>query len=719
MNTGEIGRPTLLGMAEWEIVLFYTLALCSLVVCIGGFVLLWRKYRRGRDVMRAHPRIGEFVRRIMRAMGSLTIMRDDPAAGVAHATVFTGFSLLFLGTLIVLVDRDIFHFVLPSLVFWNNDFYLGFSLVMDIAGLILISGVLWLTIRRAFFRSEQFDTNHAWRKNDSRVGMRIADWGFPMLLLAIVISGMLLEGVRLVIERPAFETWSPVGWWVADLLENAGLESPEASGWYSPVWWLHSIASLSFVALLPYSKAVHIILGAFSIAVYDPSLVRNLPPSWGEAGEGYSRIEDFTRTELLSLDACIRCGRCHALCPAAQSGLPLSPRDFILDMRTHLERPFTVKSSILRKRNGTDGNGSQSTTVTGRQSKHEDKTRSLAGDVIPEKTLWSCITCAQCVEHCPMGLNHIPLVVQLRRSLMLEGKVDEELQQTLVNLQRTGNAMGKSERMRSRWTDGLPFPLRDARKEEVEYLWFLGDNASFDPRVQDATRATAILFHKAGLDFGIVYESERNAGNDVRRIGEEGLFEMLMEKNLRIIEKCRFSKIVTTDPHTLNTLRNEYTPTMPFTVFHSTEILRELFDNGLLPRCFDTNGRVTYHDPCYLGRYNNITDAPRALLEATGYSIVEMRRSRRDGWCCGAGGGRLWMEDIPCDGERPAEQRLREAAALPDVHTLVTACPKDLVMFADALKTTGLEMSFAVRDIASMVLQVVGETENELSVKEY
>jgi Fe-S oxidoreductase len=302
---------------------------------------------------------------------------------------------------------------------------------------------------------------------------------------------------------------------------------------------------------------------------------------------------------------------------------------------------------------------------------------------------------------------------------MLEGKVDEQLQQTLMNLQRNGNAMGKSDRARARWTDGLTFSLRDARKEEVEYLWFLGDNASFDPRVQDATRATAILFHRAGLDFGIVYEAERNAGNDVRRLGEEGLFEMLMEKNLRILEKCRFNKIVTTDPHSYNTLRNEYATAAPFDVYHATEILLALFDAGLLPRSLDDNGSVTYHDPCYLARYNNIIEAPRALLDAAGYTIVEMQRNRRDAWCCGAGGGRLWMEEIPSDGERPAERRLREAAALSGVGTMVTACPKDLVMFADALKTTGLETSFAVRDIASVVLEAVGETENELTVKEY
>jgi Fe-S oxidoreductase/nitrate reductase gamma subunit len=719
MSVGEIGRATLLGMPGWAIILFYALALTALSFFSIGFILLWRKYRWGRKTLRIRPGRRELVRRLLRAVGSVTVMRDDPTTGVAHATVFSGFFLLFLGTLIVLVDRDILRFLFPSLIFWKGDFYLGFSLVMDIAGLMLLAGLLWLMIRRAFLRPRQLEYEHAWRPEDDRTGMRIADWGFPTLILFIVASGLLLEGTRLVIARPAFEIWSPAGCWTADHLEGAGMDARAATAWYPALWWLHSIASLGFVALIPYSKAVHLILATVSVVWQDPSLTRELPVPVGDSAEGYSGTKDFTWHELLSLDACIRCGRCHALCPAAQSGLPLSPRDFVLDLRAHMEMPFTLKSLFPRIGAETKTNGHRATPGTVRAGGNGSSGPVLAGGVIPETTLWSCITCAQCVEHCPVGVNHVPLVVQLRRSLMLEGKVDEQLQQTLVNLQRTGNAMGQSDRMRARWTQGLPFPLRDARKEEVEYLWFIGDNASYDPRVQEATRATARLFRMADLDFGILYEAERNAGNDVRRLGEEGLFEMLREKNQRILEKCRFRRIVTTDPHSYNTLRNEYKTAPPLKLQHASEVLLELIDAGLLPRAIGIRGCVTYHDPCYLARYNGVTEAPRDLLHAAGYLVVEMQRNRRDAWCCGAGGGRLWMEDIPSSRERPAEQRLREAASIPGVDTLVTACPKDLVMFADALKTTGLETTFIVRDIASMVLEAIGATEKKLTEKEY
>jgi len=342
-----------------------------------------------------------------------------------------------------------------------------------------------------------------------------------------------------------------------------------------------------------------------------------------------------------------------------------------------------------------NGNGNGTAAATDAQT---------LGTLLPTETLWSCTSCVNCAAHCPVGVNHVPLMVQLRRAAVNRGEVDEQLQQTLIQLLRSGNAMGKSDRMRAKWTAGLPFKIRDARREAVEWLWFVGDNASYDPRVQESTRNAARLFEAAGLDYGILYEAERNAGNDVRRVGEEGLFEMLVEKNMQGFERARCSAVITTDPHSYNTLKNEY-PAFGFElpVFHYTEVLRDLVTEGRLKLVARDGLQLTYQDPCYLSRYNGITAAPRALLRAAGAEIIEMDRSGRDAWCCGAGGGRLWMEDIPAEGMRPAEQRIREAAALPGVDTIVTACPKDAVMFSDAIKTVGLEGRFFVRDIADVV----------------
>jgi Fe-S oxidoreductase len=260
--------------------------------------------------------------------------------------------------------------------------------------------------------------------------------------------------------------------------------------------------------------------------------------------------------------------------------------------------------------------------------------------------------------------------------------------------------------MRAKWTQTSGLKIKDARKEAVEYLWFVGDYASYDPRCEDITKKAAHVFARAGLDFGLLYEAERNAGNDVRRVGEEGLYEMLRDKNLQALGKAKFQRIVTTDPHTYHTLKNEY----PWNgqrpeVQHYTEVLDGLIQAGKLPLKQKLTGRVTYHDPCYLGRYNGVYDAPRRVLRALGLEVREMPRCRDRSYCCGAGGGRIWMEDTEKIAERPAENRIREAAALEGVQTFVVACPKDIAMFRDAVKTTGLEGKIAVKDLAELVAE--------------
>jgi Fe-S oxidoreductase len=299
----------------------------------------------------------------------------------------------------------------------------------------------------------------------------------------------------------------------------------------------------------------------------------------------------------------------------------------------------------------------------------------------------------------------------MRRHLVGQGSVSPTLEDVLVKYNRYGNSFGQSDRSRSKWTQGLDFPIKDARKEPVEYLWFVGDYASFDNRLQNATRATAKIFNKAGLDFGILYEGEKNAGNDVRRIGEEGLFETLKEKNLQSLEKAQFHKIVTTDPHTYNTLKNEYGlngETGKKGVKHYTEVIDDLIQSGRLNFHKKLDYSVTYHDPCYLGRYNGIYQPPRRIVTDTGAKLVEMPRHLSTSYCCGAGGGRIWMEDGTKVKERPAENRIREAVSLDGVHTLVTACPKDVVMFQDAAKTTDNEGKIVVRDLSELVWEAAG-----------
>jgi Fe-S oxidoreductase len=291
----------------------------------------------------------------------------------------------------------------------------------------------------------------------------------------------------------------------------------------------------------------------------------------------------------------------------------------------------------------------------------------------------------------------------MRRSLIDQGIVEPGLKTALMSLGKQGNSFGQSGRGRARWADELPTPLRDARRDDVDWLWFVGDFASFDVRVQQATRLVARVFQAAGLDFGILFEGERNAGNDVRRAGEEGLFEILVEHNLGQLGTARFRRIVTTDPHTLNTLRNEY-PEFggTYEVWHYSQLLAGLLEYGNLTVRRPISRRVTYHDPCYLARYNDVTRAPREVLAGIGADLVEMPRNGANTFCCGAGGGRIWMDDSGLR-ERPSEQRMREAAALERVTEFVTACPKDLTMYTAAAKATGLDGRLAVTDLIELV----------------
>ena len=452
---------------------------------------------------------------------------------------------------------------------------------------------------------------------------------------------------------------------------------------------------LGFIAYLPHSKAMHIILDFVNLMFKDEMAAKRLPKVTEEKmkeGMGYLKLEDFTWKELMDFDACTKCGRCHVACPARASGAPLSPRDLILEMRTYAETTAGTKEWFMQQ----ESNG-----WTGK------KNPALAGDVIKADTLWSCTTCMACVEACPVGIEHLTTIVNLRRTLVDEGTMEDSLQDVLMNIGDYGNSFGQSDRMRAKWTKELDFKIKDARKEEVDYLWFVGDFASYDQRIQGISRKVAKILNDAGVNFGIMYEAEKNSGNDVRRIGEEGLYEMLVEDNMAALEEASFKEIFTTDPHTLNTLKNEY-PDFGgnYTVKHYTQLLIELIKSGKIQIKNKLNYTVTYHDPCYLGRYNGITEEPRELLKLLGVTVKEMPRNRSNSFCCGAGGGRIWMDDSKLE-KRPSEMRIEEALALGQIDCFIVSCPKDYAMYSDAVKTSGNEGKLVVKDVVELLEEAI------------
>ena len=312
------------------------------------------------------------------------------------------------------------------------------------------------------------------------------------------------------------------------------------------------------------------------------------------------------------------------------------------------------------------------------------------------------------METCPVRNEHVPLIVEMRRKLVEQGKLDATLQETLMSLQRYGNSQGASPRKRFDWAKDIPQPIKDAEKEPVQTLWFLGDYAAYHPSSARVSRMVALLFQAMGLDFGCLLKSEKSAGNDVRRVGEEGLFEMLAEQNMKALDNAQFQRIVTTDPHTYHTLKHEYNRFgLDKPVYHYSEILDEAIQQGWLNLRQKAEGVAVLHDACYLGRYNGIYDPPRRVLDALGMKRLEMPRNREHSFCCGAGGGKIWMEDDESVKERPAVNRIREALAIDGVTHFVVVCPKDLGMFEDAVKTVGAEDRLKVVDLGELVFEAI------------
>ncbi len=667
---------------------FYVIAFATIAIFLYGFWKRYKSYRRGRDSGRFNKLGARFMKAAAIMAKNSTVFKRDKFAGFAHWMIFWGFIVLLIGIAIVALDHDFLRFLGIHLL--QGKFYLGFSFFLDIFGLLFIVGLVMMMLRRGS-KPPQLDYTRSDLESEAydRKGYSTDDNIFLWLLLLIAVTGFVIEGVRIAADRPSFEVWSPVGWGIACLVDAVGLTA-SSNSIHLYTWWGHAVMVMIFIAYIPFSKAMHMLVDYANLMFTDDLAAKRLPGVSEEQmkkGMGYQTIEDFTWTELMGFDACTKCGRCHVACPAQAAGTPLSPRDLILDLRTYSETTGGVSEWFMQ------------------QFTDDSKPRkSVAGGVIKKDVLWSCTTCMACVDACPVGIEHLTSIVSLRRTLVDEGDMEDMLQDTLMNIGDYGNSFGQSERMRAAWTKELDFKIKDARKEEVEYLWFVGDYASFDARIQGLSKSVASIFNKIGLDFGILYDGEKNAGNDVRRIGEEGLYEMLAEDNIAVLDEAKFKEIFTTDPHSLNTIRNEYAEFGgEYSISHYTGLMLKLYKEGKLTFTKKLNYKVTYHDPCYLGRYNGEVDAPRELMEAMGVELVDMPRCRENSFCCGAGGGRIWMDDSKME-KRPSEIRIEEALGIGNgVDHFIVACPKDYAMFTDAVKTSGNEGKMVVKDIIELV----------------
>ena len=688
-------RETFDGLTTWQIGLWYGLIAVSVAIFAFGVARLVLKYRRGRRTEPVERPLHRAAQAVHIVFTHSWIRRRDPLSGLAHLFVFYGFLVLFVGTAILAFQDDFAEPVL-GFDFWSGWFYLGYSLFLDVFGVTLVVGLTLLAVKRGALRPFRLSYRRPADPAPELAGearrYRIGDWAFVGSLFFLALSGFLLESFRIAATDPSFEKWSPFGWLIGQAFIAIGLDGATADSARAVDWWVHGVFALFWVASIPFTKAVHMIAGPAGVAVKDDragSRLAPLPADVKSEDVGYATIDALSPKHLLDLDACTKCGKCHEACPATASGYPLSPRDLVLDLREVAEGSMGNRAAL---------------GIGPRFPEHAQ----ILGTIKPE-TLWSCMQCMACVEICPVGIEHVPIINQMRRALVERGELDSQLQSTLETIYTSGNSFGEAKRKRARWAKDLDFGVKDIRKEQAQYLWFVGDYASFDPRNAAITQALARVLRAARVDFGILYDAEKTAGNDVRRAGEEGLWTSLAEENIDTIRACSFETILTRDPHSYNTLKNEY-PALGgnWPVLHHSELLLDLLESGRLRLRRGLGYRVTYHDPCTLGRYNGVYEPPRKLLEAIGCELVEMPRNRDNSFCCGAGGGRIWMKELRDESaQRPSENRIDEAVALDAIDYFVVACPKDVTMYEDAIKTSGHAGEIEVRELSELVLEAL------------
>ncbi|WP_227353175.1 heterodisulfide reductase-related iron-sulfur binding cluster [Haladaptatus salinisoli] len=682
-------RPTFWKIGLLGEAVFYYLAAVAVLIFAYGVYDRFSRYTRGDEDW--FDRLNDLPGRISRAakvvVSNEKQFNRDLYGGLMHSFIMWGFLTLLIGTTILMIDMDLWTKGLGRESFFRDAFYLSYSLVMDAMGLLFVVGVGMAIYRRYWVRNHRLWGRHTSLEDDL----------FIWTLFLLGVGGYVTEGVRILgTDFPTFESVSFVGWFVADVLRLAGVSQGAAVAWYPVVWWAHAIPALVFVAAIPYAKPFHMLSSFANVVTHDEKAGKRLPGVPSDAGPeeiGATDIDSFSWRQLLDQDACTKCGRCSAVCPAKASDRPLDPRNVILDLKQYredLDAGRTDEKPIIA-----DGGDS----------------------VIDSRTMESCMACMACMDACPVDIEHLTSFTDMNRRLTESGQMDANVQDAMMNVFQNGNTFGDPGRKRPEWTDELDFEIPDARDEDVEFLWYVGDYPSYDERNRRVARSLATILHETDVSYGILYEDEQNDGNDVRRVGEEGLYEMLVEDNVAAFEECEFDKIVCTDPHSYNTFKNEYpelAEEFDAPVYHYTQVVEELFRAGRLGLSgTELDYTVTYHDPCHLGRYNDEYEAPREIVRATGCTLDEMPRNRANSFCCGGGGGGLWMDFD--ENPKPSEERLREALEDTDaasaVEKFVVACPMCMTMYEDGRKTGDYEDDIEIVDVAELVVEALGVDE--------
>jgi Fe-S oxidoreductase/nitrate reductase gamma subunit len=647
-----------IGHGAWVLVPMYLFTALALGVLVWGFLQRRKVYRLGRPLARTDDLGARIVGLVKNTLLQTQVLRVR-GPGLAHGLFFWGFFLLFIGTCLIVIQAD-FTDLLFGIKFLKGPFYLLFSVVLDLAGLAALLMLGGLLVRRYLVRPAGLEI----KKDDALM---------HGLLFAILITGFVIEGARMAVTELGTELayWSPVGLLFAKGM--AGLGEEGLRSLHIATWWFHLLLVMAFIVSIPFTKFRHIFTTSLNYLFEDRGPRGLMTPLDMEDEEaesfGAAALGDLSWKDIFDADACTECKRCQDRCPAWATDKPLSPMKVVEQIgEVAFKNP---RANLI--------------------------------DTVSRDVLWACTTCFACQEICPAAIEHVNKILDMRRHLVLmEGEFPgEEVTTAMEQTEVNGNPLGMGYASRGDWAGELGIkPLAEDAK--VDILYFVGCYASFDRRNIKVARAFVQLCQAAGVKVGILGKEEKCCGEPMRKMGNEYLYQMQASENIELIKGYGVRKVVTTCPHCFNTLDKDWRGLgfdSEIEVESYTVFLERLLRQGRLsikPEPLD----CTYHDSCYLGRHNDIYDAPRTLLEAAGGRIVEMDKSRSEGFCCSAGGGRIMAEEKL--GSRINVKRVGMAAAT-GAPTLVSNCPFCLTMFEDGIKGAELEEVLQPQDIAEVL----------------
>jgi Fe-S oxidoreductase/nitrate reductase gamma subunit len=665
----EITREIFWNVGSGVRIPVYLLGLIVVVILIYGLLKHIRLWKIGRPETRVDKPFKRILSFLLFGLGHKRILKE-PYPGIMHLFLFWGFLVLFIGTVLIFFQED-FTKLLFNKIFLSGNFYLIFSFLLDLFGLLAIIGVLLALFRRYVLKPKRLDN-------------KLEDALVLASLFFILLTGFANEGLRIASTSPQFERWSFVGWQFSRVFLAMGSGERSFESLHLVSWWIHVILAFGFIGYISYSRLLHLVsspLNQFFRSFSPKGEVKPILDIENAETFGVAKLSEFTWKQLLDADACTRCGRCQDNCPAHLSEKPLSPKKVIQDLKNHLV--VQGKSSSQKESS-------------------EEQSQPIAGNVIAEDELWACTTCGACQEVCPVFVEVVDKVVDLRRYLVLmESKFTPEVKLFFKNMETNYNPWTIGFATRGDWAKDLKARIF-VEDSNIDFLLWIGCAGSFDVRNKKVSRTLVNLLEKANVNFGILGSEEMCCGETARRMGNEYLAQILMQQQIEKFNKYGIKKIITYCPHCFNTFRNEY-PQFGgvYEVFHHTEFLWDLIEKEKLKLNTGVEMSAVYHDSCYLGRYNNIYGAPRKVLESIkDTKLFEMKLREDRSFCCGAGGGRMWMEETL--GKRINQMRVDQAIQT-NASVLATACPYCLAMLEDGIKEKGVDQLISAFDVAELV----------------